>query len=52
MALRRDAAALLADVWAREAGDAPAPNFARIVKESNNNVRAALMELQKEIMFA
>ena len=50
--IAKDAAALLANVWSREAGDAPAPNFARIVKESNNNVRAALMELQKELLFA
>lgn len=48
----KEATALLADVWAREAGNALAPNFARIVKEANNNVRAALMELQKELMFA
>ena len=50
--IAKDATALLADVWEREANGAAAPNFARIVKESNNNVRAALMELQKELMFA
>ena len=50
--IAKDAATLLADVWEKESNGAPAPNFARIVKESNNNVRAALMELQKELMYA
>ena len=45
-----DAAALLARVWTAEAGDAPAPNFARLVKDSSNNVREALMRLETEIM--
>lgn len=42
---------LLTRIWNSEC-NASAPNFARIVKESNNNIRAALMELQKEIIFA
>lgn len=50
--LAKDASALLARVWDEESNGATAPNFARIVKESNNNIRAALMELQKELMFA
>jgi len=50
--LAKDATALLARVWEHEANGADAPNFARIVKESNNNIRAALMELQKELIFA
>jgi DNA polymerase III gamma/tau subunit len=50
--LAKDAAALLSRVWDAEAGGAEAPNFARIVKESNNNIRAALMELQKELMLS
>jgi replication-associated recombination protein RarA len=50
--LAKDATALLARIWENEANGAPAPNFARIVKESNNNIRASLMELQKELMFA
>jgi replication-associated recombination protein RarA len=49
----KDAAKLLEEVWGNEApASALAPNFARLVKEANNNVRAALMSLQKEIMFA
>lgn len=47
-----DAAALLNRVWSMEAPHAPAPNFTRIVKEANNNVRAALMELQKQLLCA
>lgn len=50
--IAKDAATLLARVWEHESNGADAPNFARIVKESNNNIRAALMELQKELMFA
>jgi len=50
--LAKDAAELLARVWEHETTDATAPNFARIVKESNNNIRAALMTLQNEIMCA
>jgi replication-associated recombination protein RarA len=45
-------AALLARVWAIEAGSAPAPNFARIVKDSKNNVRDALNTLEVELMAA
>jgi DNA polymerase III gamma/tau subunit len=47
-----DAAALLARVWESEASGAPAPNFARIVKDSANNVRESLMRLETEIMAA
>lgn len=50
--IAKDATALLARVWEAEADGADAPNFARIVKESNNNIRAALMELQKELLMA
>ena len=50
--IAKDASALLARVWEHEANGAESPNFARIVKESNNNIRAALMELQKELIFA
>jgi DNA polymerase III delta prime subunit len=49
--IAKDATALLAMVWENEANGAPCPNFARIVKESNNNVRAALLTLQNELMF-
>jgi len=49
----KEAADMLARVWGNEvAADVPAPNFQRIVKESNNNIRAALMQLQQEIMMA
>ena len=49
--IQRDAAALLARVWESEAPTgAVAPNFARLVKESNGNVRAALMELETELL--
>jgi len=48
--IAKDAAALLASIWHDEAGDAPAPYFARIVKESNNNIRECLMKLETELM--
>jgi replication-associated recombination protein RarA len=41
---------LLATIWAREAGDVPAPNFARIVKDSCNNTRDAINVLEIELM--
>jgi replication-associated recombination protein RarA len=48
-----DAAALLQSIWEREApADAKAPNFARIVKDANNNVREALMKLETELLLA
>jgi len=50
--IAKSASDLLARIWEHEANGADAPNFARIVKESNNNIRAALMELQKELIFA
>ena len=51
--IAKEAAELLERVWNLEAPRAAtAPNFARIVKEANNNVREALMKLQTEIMLA
>jgi DNA polymerase III delta prime subunit len=51
--IAKDAAALLELVWQSEAGEEiAAPNFTRIVKEANNNIRAALMKLQNELMLA
>lgn len=48
-----EAAALLERIWNENAApDAAKPNFARIVKESNNNVRDAIMRLQTELMLA
>lgn len=48
--LASEAVSLLSKVWTREAGQAPAPNFARIVKEANNNVREALQTLETELL--
>jgi replication-associated recombination protein RarA len=46
-------AALLERVWNAEApAAAQRPNFTRIVKEACNNVRAALMQLQTELLLA
>lgn len=46
-------AALLERVWEMEApASAARPNFARIVKEACNNVRASLMQLQTELLLA
>jgi DNA polymerase III gamma/tau subunit len=48
--ISQDVAALLAKVWQAETDNPNRPNFARIVKDSANNVRAALMALETEIM--
>lgn len=50
--IAKEAAELLARVWDAET-DNPVerPNFQRIVKESNNNVREALNRLQVEILM-
>ena len=45
-----EATQLLENIWAREANGASAPNFARIVKESSNNIRDALMTLETELL--
>jgi hypothetical protein len=51
--LAPEAAKLLERVWKSEApANAPAPNFATIVKNSNTNVRAALMALEFELAIA
>lgn len=48
-----EASALLSRIWQAEAPtDAHAPNFARLVKESNGNIREALMRLQTELLIA
>jgi hypothetical protein len=41
---------LLASVWQCEAGNAPTPNFVRIVKDSCNNVWDAINTLEVELM--
>jgi replication-associated recombination protein RarA len=45
-------AGLLERIWEREAGEATKPNFLRIVRDSQNNVRDALMSLETEILAA
>jgi hypothetical protein len=49
--IAKEAEALLAKVWDAET-DNPSerPNFARIVKDSTNNLRDALMQLEVYIM--
>jgi hypothetical protein len=47
-----DAADLLRRIWAENApASSTAPNFARIVKEANNNIRESLMVLETELML-
>jgi replication factor C subunit 2/4 len=48
--MAEEAAMLLENIWEREAGNAEKPNFLRIVRESQNNVRDALMSLETEIL--
>ena len=43
---------LLSTIWQRETSGAAMPNFQRIVKDSCNNVRDALMTLETEILAA
>lgn len=46
-----ETAQLLSSIWDAEApAEAPKPNFARIVKDSTNNVRDSLMTLEVELM--
>jgi hypothetical protein len=40
---------LLERVWNAEAPTAAPPNFARIIKEANGNIRAALMEIELKL---
>jgi len=49
--IAKDVAAFLEYVWDEESNiNVNKPNFARIVKESNNNVRESLMRLETELM--
>jgi len=51
--IAKDAADLLSRVWdAETTNPATKPNFQRIVKDANNNVREALNQLQVEILMA
>lgn len=43
---------LLEKIWSSETSSEAKPNFARIVKDSANNVREALMRLETELMSA
>ena len=45
-----EATRLLESIWQREANGASAPNFGRVVKESSNNIRDALMCLEIELL--
>lgn len=49
-----EATELLTRVWAAEVGTATdyTPNFSRIVKDSQNNLRESLMSLEREILAA
>jgi replication-associated recombination protein RarA len=49
--LSKETSGLLERIWTEQApAGAPSPNFSRIVKESNNNVRESLMRLETELM--
>jgi replication-associated recombination protein RarA len=51
--IQAEAADLLKRIWDDNApATSPAPNFARIVKEQNGNIRASLMELETALMLA
>lgn len=51
--IAKDAASLLQRIWESEAPQGvAAPNFARIVKDSNNNVRESLTTLETELLIA
>jgi replication-associated recombination protein RarA len=50
--IAEQAAKLLENIWERETNSAVKPNFLRIVRDSSNNVRDALMSLETEILGA
>jgi replication-associated recombination protein RarA len=51
--MAEDATALLKRIWDAESpAGSKAPNFYTIVKEAKNNVRQAIMELQKHLLMA
>lgn len=51
--IQAEAADLLKRIWEDNApATAATPNFARIVKEQNGNIRASLMELETALMLA
>jgi hypothetical protein len=51
--IAKETAEFLARVWENETSNSPSvPNFARIVKEANNNIRESLQVLQRHIRRA
>jgi DNA polymerase III gamma/tau subunit len=48
--MAKETATLLESIWKREAGDAEAPNFLRMVQDSRNNMRDAVNSLQVELL--
>ena len=48
--LAESAAKLLERIWQAEAGEAEAPNFMRLVRDSQNNIRDAVNSLQVELL--
>jgi replication-associated recombination protein RarA len=48
--MRESLADLLSKVWQSETGQSSGPNFERIAKDSNNNCRGALMQLELELL--
>ncbi len=50
--LSGEATELLTRIWQAEVGSTNAPNFARLVKDSANNIRESLMRLETEILAA
>lgn len=48
--LNSEISGLLEKIWVSETNNAPKPNFQRIAKDSTNNVRDALMQLEVEVM--
>ena len=50
--IAKETSDLLAHIWESEVAGSEPPNFARIVKEANNNIRESLQQLQKYIRRA
>lgn len=48
----KEAARWIERIWQAEAASATPPNFARIVKEANGSLRAALMEIERKLDLA
>jgi hypothetical protein len=48
--MANDIAAYLDKVWHAEGGNGNGPDFARLAKDSRNNLRDCLMQLEVELM--